>query len=123
MNHKAFCVYFHDRFICVPDLLVLEFGSYLTNFLHLLEVEAAVCEMLVTHCKVRDMLKLVCLNKWPVLDVLHYTVYLRILHIFVTILTDVFNHWFVHGVNPGSISGGVIRLLKEGSRDVWKKQD
>ena len=116
-------MYFHDRFICLPDLLVQEFGSYLTNFLHLLEVEAAACEMLVTHCKVRDMLKQVGFNKWPVLDVLPSKVYLRILHIFVTILTDVFNHWFAHGVNPGSISGGVIRLLKEGGRDVWKKQD
>ena len=38
------------------------------------------------------------------------------LHIFVAILTDVFNHWFAQGVIPGSITKGVITLLKkEGS--------
>ena len=42
---------------------------------------------------------------------------------FVTILTDVFNHWLAHGANSGSISRGVITLLKEGGRDVSEKQD
>ena len=50
-------------------------------------------------------------------------IYLRILHMFVTILTDVFSHWFAHRANLGSISRGVITLLKEGGRDVWKKWD
>ena len=56
-------MYFHDRFIRLPDLLVHEFGSYLNNFLHLQEAEAAGCEGLVTQCEVRDMLKQVSLNK------------------------------------------------------------
>ena len=57
-----------------------------------------VSEGLVKQC---DMLKHVGLNKSPRLDGLPYKVYL---HIIVTILIDVFNHWFAQGVNPGSIS-------------------
>ena len=42
---------------------------------------------------------------------------------FETILTDVFNHCFAPGANPGSISGGVITLLKKGGRNVCEKKD
>ena len=33
----------------------------------------------------------------------------------LTILIDVFSHRFAQGVNPGSISRGVITLLKGGA--------
>ena len=32
---------------------------------------------------------------------------------FVPILTDMFNYWFVQGAIPGSITKGVITLLKK----------
>ena len=44
-------------------------------------------------------------------------------HIFVLILTDMFNHWFTQGAIPGSITKGVITLLKKGGRHVWEEQD
>ena len=42
---------------------------------------------------------------------------------FVPILTDVFNYWFIQGVIPGSITKGVITLLKKGGRRVWEDLD
>ena len=74
--------------------------------------EAASCEGVVTEC-VRDALKQVGLNKSPGLDGLPYEVYLRMSHMFVPILTDMFNHWFAQGAIPGSVTKGVITLLKK----------
>ena len=86
-------------------------------------MEAAGCEGLVTECEVRDVLKRVGLNKSPGLDGSFYDVYLRMSHTFVSTLMDMFNHWFAQGTIPGSITKGVITLLKKGSRHVWEEQD
>ncbi len=59
-------------------------------------------------------LKQVGLNKSPGLDGLPYEVNLRMSHMFVPILTDMFNHWFAQGAIPGSVTKGVITLLKKG---------
>ena len=119
--HKAFRVHFCDRFARCPDLLVQEFCSYLPDFLYLQEVVS--CKGLVTECEVCDALKQVILNKLPGLDGLSYKVYLGLPHIFVPILTDMFNSWFTQGTIPGSISEGVITLLKKGGRHVWEDLD
>ena len=37
---------------------------------------------------------------------------------FVPILTDIFNHWFAPGDIPGSITKGVMILLRKGGRHV-----
>ena len=50
-----------------------------------------------------------------------YEVYLRLPHIFVSTLTDMFNHWFAQGAIPGSLTKGVITLLKKGGRLVREK--
>ena len=42
---------------------------------------------------------------------------------FIPVLTDMFNHWFAQGAIPGSITKGVITLLKKGARHVWEGQD
>ena len=42
---------------------------------------------------------------------------------FVPILTDMFNHWFAQGAIPGSVTKGVITLLKKGGRYVWEGLD
>ena len=42
---------------------------------------------------------------------------------FVHILTDVFNHWFAQGAIPGSITKGVITLLKKEGRHVRGELD
>ena len=42
---------------------------------------------------------------------------------FVPILTEVFNYWFTQGAIPGSITKGVITLLKKGGRHVWEGLD
>ena len=82
-NHEirdAFRVHFRDYFAHCPDLLLQEFRSYLVNFLWLGVAEAA-----------SDVLKQVGCNKLPGLDGLPYEVYLRLLHMFVPILMDIFN--------------------------------
>ena len=53
----AFRVHFRDRFARCPDLPVQEFRSYLADFPHLQEAEAASCEGLFTECEICDALK------------------------------------------------------------------
>ena len=119
----AFRVHFRGRFARCPNLPLQEFHSYLADFPRLGEAEAAGCEDVVTECEVRDALKKVGLNESPGLDGLPYEVYLRLPHISVPILTDMFNHWFAQGAIPGSITRGVITLLKKGDRYVWEGLD
>ena len=75
---------------------------------------------MVTESEARNSLKQVGLNKSPGLDGLPNEVYLRLPHMFVPILTDMFNDWFAHGALPGSVIKGVITLLKKSSRHVWE---
>ena len=105
----AFRAHFRDRFARCTDLLLREFRSYLADFPRLGVAEAASCEGVVTECEVRDALKQVGLNKSPGLDGLPYEVYLRMSHMFVPI--------------PGSVTKGVITLLKKGGRHVWEGLD
>ena len=95
----AFRVHFWDRFARCTDLPIREFRSYLADFSRLGVAEAASCEGVVTECEVRDALKQIGL-KSPGLDGLPYEVYLRMSHMFVPILTDMFNHWFAQGAIP-----------------------
>ena len=120
---EAFRAHFRDRFAYLPDLLIQQFLSYLPHFSRLQEAKAAGCERLVTECEVCVVLMKVGLNKLPGLDGLPYEVYLRMLQTFVPILTDVFNHWFGQGTNPGSITKGVITLPKKSGRYVWGEID
>ena len=119
----AFREHFRDRFARCTDLPLREFRSYLADFPRLGAAEAASCEGVVTECEVRDALMQVGLNKSPGLDGLPYEVYLRMSHMFVPILTDMFNHWFAQGAIPGSVTKGVITLLKKGGRHVWEGLD
>ena len=112
---EAFWTHFRDRFARCPDLQAQEFRDYLADFPRLGEGEAASCEGAVTECEVRSAMKQVGLNKLPGLD---YEVYLRMSHMFAPILTNVFNHWLAQGAIPGSITKGVITLLKKGGRHV-----
>ena len=34
-----------------------------------------------------------------------------------------FNHWFAQGAIPGSVTKGVITLVKKGGRHVWEGLD
>ena len=115
-------MHFRDRFARLPDLLQ-EFRRYLLDFPRLQEAEAAACERLVTECEVRDALKQVSLNKSPGLDGLLDEEYLRMPHMFVPILTNVFNHWFAQGATPSSITKRVITLLKKGGKHAWEELD
>ena len=119
----AFWAHFRDRFVRCPDLPLQEFCSYLADFPHLWAAEEASCEGVVTECKVRDVLKQVSLNKSPGLDGLPHEVYLRLSHMFVPILRDMFNPWFTQGAIPGSVTKGVITLLKKGGKHVWEGLD
>ena len=112
--------------IALPAALISRSGSFaaiLPYFPHLGVAEAASCEGVVTECEVRDALKQVGLNKSPGLDVLPDEVYLRMSYMFVPILTDMFNDWFAQGAIPGSVTKGVITLLKKGGRHVWEGLD
>ena len=42
---------------------------------------------------------------------------------FFLILTDMFNHLFAQGAIPGSITKGVITLLKKSGGYVWEELD
>ena len=114
----AFRAHFRDRFARCTDLPLREFRSYLADFPRLGVAEAACCEGLITECEVCDALKQVGLNKLLGLDGLPYEVYLRMSHMFVPILTDMFDHLFTQGAIPGSVTKGVITLLKKGGRHV-----
>ena len=92
--HEAFRAHFREHFPCCPDLPVQEFHNYLADFPRLGEVEAAGCDGMVTEWEICDVLKQGGLNKSPGLDGLLYEVYLRMSHMFIPILTDMFNHWF-----------------------------
>ena len=119
----AFRAHFRDRFARCIDLSLQEFRSSLAHFPRLGAAKAASCKGVVTECEVRNALKQVGLNKSPGLDGLLYEVYLRMSHMFVPILTDMFNHWFAQGTIPGSVTKGVITLLKKGSKHVWEGLD
>ena len=116
---KAFRVHFRHHFARCADLPVQEFHHYLTDFPRPGVVEAASFEGLDMECEVHNALKQVGLDKSPGLDGLPYEVYLRMLHMLVPIMTDVFNHLFAQGAIPGSITWGVITLLKKGDRHVF----
>ena len=115
---EAFRTHFRDHFARCPDLQAQEFRDYLANLPRLGEAEAASCEGAVTECEIRSAMKQVGLNKSSGLDGLPYEVYLRMSHMFAPIQTNVFNHWLAQGAIPGSITKGVIILLKKGGRHV-----
>ena len=91
-TRDAFRAHFRDHFARSPDLPLQEFRSYLADFPRLRAAEAASCEGVITECEVRDALKQVDLNKSPGLDGLPHEVYLRLLHMFIPILSNMFNY-------------------------------
>ena len=117
--HDAFRAHFRDRFVHCPNLPLQEFRSYLADFPHLGAAEATSCKNVITECKVCNALRQVGLSKSPGLA--SKKVYLRMLHMFVPILKDMFNHWFAQGAIPGSVTKGVITLLKKSGRHVWEE--
>ena len=119
----AFRANFRDRFARFTDLPIREFRSYLGDFPRFGVAEVASCEGVVTECEERELLKQFSLNKSPGLDSLPYEVYLRMSHMFVPILTDMFNHWFAQGAIPGCVTKGVITLLKKGGQHVGEGLD
>ncbi len=68
-------------------------------------------------------MKQIGLIKSPRLDGFPHEVYLRLLSMFVPILTDMFNHWFAQGAIPGSVTKGVITLPKKCGIHVWEGLD
>ena len=109
--------------IAFPAALISLSCIFVPIFPCLGAAEAASYEGVVTECEVRDALKQVGLNKSPGLESLPYEVYLRMSHMFVPILTDMFNHWFAQGAIPGSVTKGVITLLKKGGKYVGECLD
>ena len=75
---------------------------------------------MIIECEVRDVLKQVGLNKSPGLDGIPHEVYLRLPHMFVPILMDMFNHWFAQEAIPGSVTKGEITSLKKGGRQFGR---
>ena len=65
---EAFWAHIRDRFACCPDLPLLEFRCYLSDFPYLESAEAASCEGMITEFEIRDALKQVSLNQSPGLD-------------------------------------------------------
>ena len=90
--HEAFQMHFHDCFSRLSYVPAQVFRSYLADFPCLQEAESVSCEDLLIECEVCDVLNQVNINKSLELDVLPKELYLRMLHIFVPVLTDVFSH-------------------------------
>lgn len=84
--------HFEVRFTQQPDPLVHEFGNYLADSPCL---KVASCEGRVIEQEILTVLKEVGCNKSPRLDGLPYELYLRLSPMFIPILMDVFNHWFI----------------------------
>ena len=84
--------------IALAAVLTSPFRGF-ADFTRLRDAKVASCEGLVTECGVRDALKF-SLNKSLGLDGLPYEVYLKMSHMFILILTDVFNYWFAQGALP-----------------------
>ena len=119
--HGAFRVHFRNRFARFPDLPVQEFRSYLTDFLCFEEAKAASCEGLVTEYEVRDVLKKVGLNKSPGLNGFPYEVYLRMSHMFVPILTDIFNQSQCRVLFAGCVKGKAVVVSRRSDIKAVKK--
>ena len=103
---------FEDLFTAteLPEEL---WGDYLADFPRLGENEAASCEGIVTEAEVIRALRQVKPGKAPGLDGLPYELYLRQSHLFVPILTGLYNHWFSLGHIPDQVTKGVITLVKK----------
>ena len=111
----------HTFVIALLAVLISRFRSFagiLPTSPTLGRLKQLVCEGVATECEVRDALKQVSLKKSPGLDSLPYEVYLRLSHMYVPILTDMFNHWFAQGAILGSVTKGVITLPKKGGKHV-----
>ena len=119
----VFRVDFRYRFARCPDLPLQKFYSYLADHPRPETAETAGFEGVVTKWEVSDALKQVGINKSPGQDGLPKEVYLRLAHMSVPILTDMFNYLFAQGAIPGSVTKGVITLLKKGGRHVWEGLD
>ena len=119
----GFRQHLQKRFTKKPSLCEQEFRSYLADFPRLGSVEAASCEGEIRESEVLNALKQVGRNKSPGLDGLPYEMYLRLSHIFVPLLTVMFNHWFNQGGIPGQVTKGVITLLKKGDTDGGEELD
>ena len=95
--------------IALPAVLISRFRSFAAiSPTSLGAAEAASCKGVVTECEVCNALKQVGLNKSPGLDTLPHEMYLRLSHMFVPILTDIFNYGFAQGVIPGSVTKSMI---------------
>ena len=102
--------------IALPAVLISRFRSVAV----IMPTEAASCEGVVTECEIRDALKQVGLNKSPWFTLRSV---LRMPHMFMPILMDMFNHWFAQGAIPGGVTKGVITLLKKGGKHDWEGLD
>ena len=103
----------------LPAVLISRFRIFSAIF----PTEAASCECVITECQFHDALKQFGRHKSPGLDGLPYKGYLRLSHMFVPILMDMFNDWFAQVAIPVSVTKGVITLLKKGGKHVWGRLD
>ena len=115
----AWCLWVHfcDHFACHPDHLVQDFHSYLSDFIHLQEGEAASCKGVVTECSLwfveAHWPQQIARTRWFI----QRSLLEAATHV---CLTGMFNHWFAQGWLPGSINKGMITLLKKGDRHIWR---
>ena len=109
---EGFRGYFSDLFTPV-ELPTGEFSSYLADFPRISEKQAADCEGLVTEAEIYEAMRQCKPGKAPGLDGLPYELYLRWSHLFVPILTRLYNHWFTLGHIPSQVTKGVISLMRK----------
>ena len=109
---NGFREFFADLF-SAEDLTVSNFDSYLAGSPCLDEATAASCEGVVTEEEVKIAMSQVSNSTSPGLDGLPYEIYKSLSHLFIPILTQLYNHWFTLGHIPSQVTKGVITLLKK----------
>ena len=111
-NHEirdAVRAHFRDRFARCPDLSLQEFRSYLADFSRLGVAEAASCEGVITECVEAGRPQRIGWTRWFTQRSVHVCAY----------SDGCVQPLFAQGAIPGSITKGVITLMKKGGKHVW----
>ena len=94
-----------------PDWALLSSMPILSTSLTLQWLKWRGCEGHIMENEVREALKLVGLDKSPRINGLPYEVYLRLSHMFITLLATIYNNWMRQGSMPRHFTRAIVRFL------------
>ena len=106
---KEFCDYFEKLFTRESGLSSTQFDTFLCDFLRL----TAGCEGHISKEEVRQALKTAEKDKYPRIDVLPCEVYLRLSHMFVSLLATIYDNWMKQGTIPQRFTRVIVKFLRK----------